>query len=175
MMDKRGSGAMEEARSNWFRALRYVVGKGGLNNLRFLRVTGFWRDAPTQESFQYNMTTAAQGENLTMVRNFIKDRIWPMIHPECGPPLIPRQLLVDIRGPGRIDSQYIIRQKGEQLPNRDREEDWSRPFASRAISWQSLNGNEMAGEWVDEPQDGEWIEEAWVRDGHDMCRKPIQR
>ncbi|KAI3336886.1 hypothetical protein HD806DRAFT_475081 [Xylariaceae sp. AK1471] len=173
MICKGGREMANQARSNWFQTLRYVMSEGGLDNLRFLRISGLWHDAPIRDSFQYPVTTTAQEENLMILRNFVKDRIWPMIHPECGSPLLPRQLLVEIHGHGHNDSQYSIRKKGEQLPNKNNGEIFDRPIASRLISWQSQRHGETMGEWMDDAQNGEWIEEAWVMGDDHEYRKPI--
>ncbi|KAI0868097.1 hypothetical protein GGS24DRAFT_228758 [Hypoxylon argillaceum] len=154
--------AAERARASFFRALRHAYASGGLDGLRFLRVSGFWDEAPARDRFAHDAVAAAAGQKgyFMVLRNFVRDRVWPMIDPECGLPRLPWQLLVEIQGPELDLSRYSIRKKGEQI--RDKRKDTERfgePTASRFISWRP----QPHGGWVEEEQDGEWVEEIWIR------------
>jgi hypothetical protein len=165
--------AVEQAQSNWFETLRHVKSNGWLGNLRSVCVNGFWDDAPTQKSFQYTRAATAQLENVMIIRAFVREHIWSYADPECGPPLFCQQLLVGIRGQ-RLESQYSIRKKGEELSSRALGEDWD-PIASRSVSWQIRDHDAATGNWADELQNGDWVEEAWVREPDQRYRKHVQR
>ncbi|KAI0460668.1 hypothetical protein F5B21DRAFT_452692 [Xylaria acuta] len=155
--------AGELAQSNWMRALRHVYENGGLDNLRLLRVTGSWDDAPNPErllSRNLDPTT-----DLVIIRNFIKDHIWPSIDPEHGPPRLPRQLVVEMQGWRINQSRYNIRRKGEHSYEIADALFVGGPTMSRFISWKPPSEHRGQGHWVEDAQDGEWIEEAWLKEG----------
>ncbi|KAI0535533.1 hypothetical protein GGR58DRAFT_478846 [Xylaria digitata] len=147
--------ATEKARDNWFRVLKYMCVNGELGDLHCLYISGFWDSPPVWT------TTAAHIEYFKLLQNFTKDHIWPMIVPEYGPPLLPRQLMIGIHGPGLYVSRYNIRKKGEQVyggPGRHLPD----PTFSRYISWKPLDQSALGGYWTEEAQGGEWIEEVWI-------------
>ncbi|KAI0099670.1 hypothetical protein GGR51DRAFT_394235 [Nemania sp. FL0031] len=171
LIGAKGKEKVEGARRNWFRALRRAYGDGdgdgdggGLDNLRFLRISGTWDDAPSRDVFPHDGTTAEQARDCIVVRNFVKEHVWPMIEPEYGPPRLPLQLLVEIQGPQLNLSRYRIRRKGERVYDvNNLAERFGEPGVSRFISWRLRHPGDLKGNWVAEEQDsGEWIEEAWI-------------
>ncbi|KAI8948771.1 hypothetical protein F4801DRAFT_555691 [Xylaria longipes] len=156
-----GKKARELARSNWMRALQRVYDNGGLDNLRFLRITGSWDDAPDPDSFLSRNPNPAT--DLVIIRNFVKDRIWPSIDPEHGTPLLPRQLMVEMQGWRIHQSRYSIRKKGEHNYERADILSVAGLTMSRLISWVPPNQHHGQGRWVEDAQHGEWIEEAWLK------------
>ncbi|KAI0442048.1 hypothetical protein F4803DRAFT_520746 [Xylaria telfairii] len=158
----RGEEASEHAWNNWLRALQRVYDHGGLDNLRFLRITGSWEDAPSPASF-LSTTTTSPTTDFMKIRNFVKNRIWPWIAPEYGPPRLPLQLLVEIQGREFNQSQYSIRKKGGQSRERENAISVSGRLISRFISWKPPGPHNSKGRWVEDAHDGEWIEEAWMK------------
>ncbi|KAI1363680.1 hypothetical protein F5Y08DRAFT_308805 [Xylaria arbuscula] len=149
----------EKARKNWFLALRRICNSapGMLGNLCVLRIAGLSDNNPMHVD---PATSITQDDNLNALRDFVKDRAWPMIDPEHGVPTLPRQLMVEIRQPQGVVSQYCIRKKGEKVYDEStgiRFSSLGRPAASRSVSWDPLRPG-----W-DAAQDGEWIEETWGR------------
>ncbi|TGJ83953.1 hypothetical protein E0Z10_g4818 [Xylaria hypoxylon] len=155
--------AVEQARDNWFRVLKYMCGNGGLDNLRYLCISGSWDNAPVWSfsSDDTATTTTAHIEYFKILRNFIKDYIWPMIDPEYGPPRLPRQLVIGIHSPGLYISRYRIRKKWEQIYG-GFEGHLGNLTSSRFISWKPLDHSGLEGDWTHETEDGEWIEEIWI-------------
>ncbi|KAI1127514.1 hypothetical protein F5Y10DRAFT_193076 [Nemania abortiva] len=145
----------ETARKNWFRALQRAHDNGGLDRVRFLRIFGLWHDIPR-----------GIVADLTVLRNFVKNRVWPMIDPEYGPPRLPLQLSVDIQGSRPKRLRYRIRKKGERVYERERDaKRFGKPTVARFVSWKLRHPGDLKGHWVDDGQNGEWIEEGWVRSG----------
>ncbi|KAI0486657.1 hypothetical protein F4859DRAFT_526887 [Xylaria cf. heliscus] len=158
----RGKETGEQARNNWLRALQRVYDNGGLDNLRFLRITGSWDDAPSPASFLF-MTATDVTTDFMKIRNFVEDRIWPLINPEHGPPRLPLQLWVEMQGREFNQSQYSIRKRGGQRHERADTLSVGGRFISRVISWKPPDHLNSKGYWVEDAQDGEWIEEAWMK------------
>ncbi|KAJ2997033.1 hypothetical protein NUW58_g782 [Xylaria curta] len=132
--------AVEQARSNWFQALQRVYRNGGLDDLRFLYISGRWDDGPIPSGFVPTVKNKRPSD-LVFLRTFVRDRVWPMISPEHGPPRLPRQLLVEINGPKYLNSFYSIRQKEEQC------RDQTMTIMLKDIGWtnKTVNGSNQSG------------------------------
>ncbi|KAI0550109.1 hypothetical protein F4679DRAFT_544002 [Xylaria curta] len=157
----KGKEAEDQAQSNWVRALGRMYDNGGLDNLRFLRITGSWDGAPNPDSFLSRILNPAI--DLTIMRNFVKDHVWPFIEHEHGPPRLPRKLVVEMQGWMINHSRYSIRRKGEHSYERVDPLFVGEPTLSRFISWKPSSQHHNQGHWAEDAQDGEWIEEAWLQ------------
>ncbi|KAK5631776.1 hypothetical protein RRF57_007490 [Xylaria bambusicola] len=154
------------ARENWFRVLRHIYSSdnAALDNLRVLRVSGFYDGYLRHVHDVAAAGNTTQGAQFNALRNFVKTYVWPMIEPEHGPPQLPRQLIVEIQGPSMSISRYCIRKKGEKVYNENTGLLFGSPNATRLISWKPLNpGNGVEEAWVDETREVEWIEEVWMK------------
>lgn len=150
----RGEQPGEHARNNWLRALQCMYDHGGLDRVQFLRITGSWEDSPA--CFLSPATTDLTADFVN-IRNFVKDRIWPWIDPEHGPPRLPLQLSIEMHGREFNQSQYSMRKKAGQSRERESAVSVGGRLVSRFISWKP------PGHWVEDTRDGEWIEEAWMK------------
>lgn len=136
-----------------------------LDNLRFIRLSDFGQDVENPVNLRKDLLSSPSHlKNLKNIRYFVQNYIWPMLQPINGPPLVPRQLLVDV-GP---DIRYSLRQRHEEHPevHLRREEYSFRSIASQLVSWEPAkpDGVMGAGHWANNPENGEWVEEAWLKE-----------
>ncbi|KAI0202740.1 hypothetical protein F4808DRAFT_57404 [Astrocystis sublimbata] len=157
----------EQASRNWLRTLRCAHESGALDSLRFLRITGSWSDAPDL------FNSLLYATDLSRLRSFVQERIWPFVDPEQGAPWLPRELEVMMQDRSNSQTRYSIRRRGYH--DRDERAD-AQPSGgvsvSRFISWKPPSQGHVKGRWVPGARDSEWVEEVWLKAGPAMG-KPI--